>query len=138
MSGLRTLARGAFAVVAIAAGCCATGALAQSDAQPAPAPAKGSAPAPDVGLSCTGPGVEFPADFMPAGGFAGATVVVRGEVTAPAGSIGDVVVDSPSGYPALDDAAVRAFRAMKCTMRAPLKQAVWVRRAYKFSADAKP
>jgi len=95
-------------------------------------------PAPDVGLSCNGPAATFPTDFSPPSGFASATVVVRGEVTSPAGAIGQVVVDSSSGHAALDAAAVQAFRAMTCSTRAPLPQAVWVRRSYIFNQDAKP
>jgi hypothetical protein len=90
---------------------------------------------PDVGLECDSPAPQFPAGFSRQTGFTGATVVVRGEVTAPAGAIGEAFVDVPSGYPAIDDAAVKAFRTMKCTTREKLQESRWVRRSFAFKLE---
>lgn len=101
----------------------------------AAAPRTVVAPLPDVGLDCDSPKASFPPELDASTGFRSGTVVVRGELLAPAAAVGEVLIEAPSGYPALDAAAVKAFRSMKCATRTPLQEARWVRRTFSFQLD---
>ena len=76
-------------------------------------------------------GPAFAATIVQVTPMPGTAVVVRGEVT-PAGAIGDVFVDVPSGFPSIDNAAVRAFQAMHCQPRTALQASQWLQRTFLF------
>lgn len=88
----------------------------------------------DAGLGCDAPTPQHTAAERDQP-FPGATVVVRGEVTAPTGAIGAVFVDVPSGIASIDNAAVRAFQAMQCKPRTALQDSQWVHRSFVFPAE---
>lgn len=88
----------------------------------------------DADLGCDAPSPRQPAGTGQERSFPGATVVVRGEVTAPAGAIGAVFVDVPSGFASIDNAAVRAFQAMQCKPRTALQASQWMQRSFVFPA----
>lgn len=90
---------------------------------------------PDVGLTCDSPLPQLPAGFTRERGFPDTTVVVRGQVTAPAAALGEMFVEVPSGYAAIDQAALKAFGTMKCSTRVPLQESRWVRRSFVFKLE---
>lgn len=93
--------------------------------------ASGVPTTPDAGLGCDAPTPKHPAFVGTDRRMPGTAVVVRGEVT-PAGAIGDVFVDVPSGFPSIDNAAVRAFQAMHCQPRTALQASQWLQRTFLF------